>query len=797
MADNGSNQYGLIGTAQVHHKYLHTNMTSHTWLFGAVAELIDNARDPDVAASTLNIDVLNVQTDNPMLRFTDDGNGLSYRNLQRMLSLGFCDKKQVGDHTPIGEYGNGFKSGSMRLGTDAIIFSRCGDVYNIGMISQTFMKEENIENYIIPVLSISAKDGKSLLEPTVHHQSAKAIKKYSPFKTDDTLFANLQPLKTNGTSIFIWNLSKEVDGDGMERPEMDFNSDPFDIRLYDDSPSDAAVTGGSSSSSLKNVVDAPCRYSLREYCKILYLNPRMQIVLRGKKVRTFLIKQTLSFVEVMDSYKPPQRIGGADAEVKLTFGMNRRNMNLHGIMWYHRGRLIRFYERIGIQLQKGQKAWGVLGIVEADCLTASHNKQFFVEDRRFAGVKRAAGDRLETYSLIQRDPDVAEAGPLSTWVQCSRTDCLKWRRLPPNADTDIHDDWYCSQNVDVTRNRCEIPQEEDKGDTTPAHALKLRQREAKKRKLEMKVLQKFTKDAEAKKKASAEDMRRHAELERQQEETRRQQLEAQRQQEEARRLEEQARQAQALAAQQQQEAQRQAQALSVQRQQVEEQRRKQEAQDRQVREEFERLQVERAAQEQRQREHDHAVQMAEMQRRQQEQERQAELDRKEREVQARNQYLEQEQEQRQRVLDDLRRDMARMQAEEAQVQEELKSETKLRVQLEIRQQEKDREEEERRATEANEKQAKEQQEREKREREQEKQQIEAEENSRKRRRVEGGDGATSATVALSRDQVSSIITAKLKDHLSSSTFQSYLPALQRAVTDAADEILKQVTSSRE
>ena len=41
----------------------------------------------------------------------------------------------------------------------------------------------------------------------------------------------------------------------------------------------------------------------QEYCSILFLKPRMKIILRGKKVKTKLISQSLSRTE-KDVYKP-------------------------------------------------------------------------------------------------------------------------------------------------------------------------------------------------------------------------------------------------------------------------------------------------------------------------------------------------------------------------------------------------------------------------------------------------------------------------------------------------------------
>lgn len=49
--------------------------------------------------------------------------------------------------------------------------------------------------------------------------------------------------------------------------------------------------------------------------------------------------------------------------------------NLYGMMIYHRNRLIRPYHRVGMQLEANDKGIGVLGVVQADYLEPTHNKQ--------------------------------------------------------------------------------------------------------------------------------------------------------------------------------------------------------------------------------------------------------------------------------------------------------------------------------------------------------------------------------------------------------------------------------------
>uniref|UniRef100_A0A8C4RHX4 MORC family CW-type zinc finger protein 3 n=1 Tax=Erpetoichthys calabaricus TaxID=27687 RepID=A0A8C4RHX4_ERPCA len=129
-------------------KFLHTNSTSHTWPFSAIAELIDNAYDPDVAAKHIWIDKTVIK-ENICLTFMDDGNGMDRDTMHKMLSFGFSDKVAVKGHVPVGLYGNGFKSGSMRLGKDAIVFSKNGKSMSIGLLSQSYHEAIKAEHVLV------------------------------------------------------------------------------------------------------------------------------------------------------------------------------------------------------------------------------------------------------------------------------------------------------------------------------------------------------------------------------------------------------------------------------------------------------------------------------------------------------------------------------------------------------------------------------------------------------------------------------------------------------------------------
>ena len=82
----------------------------------------------------------------------------------------------------------------------------------------------------------------------------------------------------------------------------------------------------------------------------------MQIILRGKKVKTVAIAKSLSKTEV-DYYRPQVLANNSSSApskpaVKIVFGFSQ-NKNHYGIMMYHRNRLIKPYVRVGYQLKVG------------------------------------------------------------------------------------------------------------------------------------------------------------------------------------------------------------------------------------------------------------------------------------------------------------------------------------------------------------------------------------------------------------------------------------------------------------
>uniref|UniRef100_A0A8C8ZBQ8 MORC family CW-type zinc finger 3 n=1 Tax=Prolemur simus TaxID=1328070 RepID=A0A8C8ZBQ8_PROSS len=440
-------------------KFLHTNSTSHTWPFSAVAELIDNAYDPDVNAKQMWIDKT-VINDHICLTFTDNGNGMTSDKLHKMLSFGFSDKVTMNGHVPVGLYGNGFKSGSMRLGKDAIVFTKNGESMSVGFLSQTYLEVIKAEHVVVPIVSFNKH--RQMINLAESKASLAAILEHSLFPTEQELLAELDAIMgKKGTRIIIWNLRSYKNS-----TEFDFEKDKYDIRI----PEDLDETTGKKGYKKQERMDqiAPeSDYSLRAYCSILYLKPRMQIILRGQKVKTQLVSKSLAYIE-RDVYRPKF----LTKTVRITFGFNCRNKDHYGIMMYHRNRLIKAYEKVGCQLRANNMGVGVVGIIECNFLKPTHNKQDFDYTNEYRLTIAALGEKLNDYWNEMKVKKNAEyplnlpvediqKRPDQTWVQCDS--CLKWRKLPDGIDQ-LPEKWYCSNNPDPQFRNCEVPEEPEDED---------------------------------------------------------------------------------------------------------------------------------------------------------------------------------------------------------------------------------------------------------------------------------------------------------------------------------------------
>ncbi|XP_011754339.1 MORC family CW-type zinc finger protein 4 isoform X1 [Macaca nemestrina] len=454
-------------------RYLQSNSSSHTRPFSAIAELLDNAVDPDVSARTVFIDVEEVKNKS-CLTFTDDGCGMTPHKLHRMLSFGFTDKVIKKSQCPIGVFGNGFKSGSMRLGKDALVFTKNGGTLTVGLLSQTYLECVQAQAVIVPIVPFNQQNKKMIItEDSL--PSLEAILNYSIFNSENDLLAQFDAIPgKKGTRVLIWNIRSAFfvlwsqflldwylsvfPRNKNGKSELDFDTDQYDI-LVSDFDTEEKMTG-SVTSELPET-----EYSLRAFCGILYMKPRMKIFLRQKKVTTQMIAKSLANVEY-DTYKPTF----TNKQVRITFGFSCKNSNQFGIMMYHNNRLIKSFEKVGCQVKPTRgEGVGVIGVIECNFLKPAYNKQDFEYTKEYRLTINALAQKLNSYwkektsqynfetSAVARPiPRV----PDQTWVQCD--ECLKWRKLPGKIDPSmLPARWFCYYNSHPKYRRCSVPEEHE------------------------------------------------------------------------------------------------------------------------------------------------------------------------------------------------------------------------------------------------------------------------------------------------------------------------------------------------
>ncbi|XP_033268668.1 ATPase MORC2 isoform X9 [Orcinus orca] len=534
--------YSSLNRAQLTFDYLHTNSTTHEFLFGALAELVDNARDADATRidiyaasfcflfSPMGVGWRNVgltwrgQTwscwgklrcaafhtgsvivhscyqglkhnckeerredlrGGFMLCFLDDGAGMDPSDAASVIQFG-KSAKRTPESTQIGQYGNGLKSGSMRIGKDFILFTKKEETMTCLFLSRTFHEEEGIDEVIVPLPTWNARTR----EPVTDNVEKFAIEteliyKYSPFRNEEEVMTQFLKIPgDSGTLVIIFNLKLMDNGE----PELDIISNPRDIQMAETSPEGTK----------------PERRSFRAYAAVLYIDPRMRIFIHGHKVQTKrlscclykprMYKYTSSRFKTRAEQEVKKaehvariaeekareaeskartlevRLGGdltrdsrvmlrqvqntaitlrREADVKkrikeakqralkepkelnFVFGVNIEHRDLDGMFIYNCSRLIKMYEKVGPQLEGGMACGGVVGVVDVPYLVLepTHNKQDFADAKEYRHLLRAMGEHLAQY---WKDIAIAQRGIIKFWDEFGYLSA-NWNQ-PPSSE---------------------------------------------------------------------------------------------------------------------------------------------------------------------------------------------------------------------------------------------------------------------------------------------------------------------------------------------------------------------------
>ncbi|KAJ9178801.1 hypothetical protein P3X46_010653 [Hevea brasiliensis] len=364
----------------VHPMFLHSNATSHKWAFGAIAELLDNAIDEIHNGATFVIvdKILNPRDGSPALLIHDNGGGMDPEAMRRCMSFGFSDKK---NKSAIGQYGNGFKTSTMRLGADVIVFSRHlherALTQSIGLLSYTFLSLTGLDRIVVPMVDYEFNTTTGNLE--ISHRCGKEhfmsnlsmILQWSPYSTEVELLKQFDDIGSHGTKVIIYNLWLNDDG----IVELDFDTDPEDIRICGDIKKVDTIPAWRMVN--EQHIANRLHYSLRVYLSILYLRipDTFQIILRGRLVEHHNLADDLKFQEFI-LYRP-QCGGCVEGQVITTIGFLKEapHVCVHGFNVYHKNRLILpFWPVVSYADSRGR---GVVGVLEANFIEPTHNKQDF------------------------------------------------------------------------------------------------------------------------------------------------------------------------------------------------------------------------------------------------------------------------------------------------------------------------------------------------------------------------------------------------------------------------------------
>ncbi|KAL8256423.1 hypothetical protein R6Q59_031490 [Mikania micrantha] len=387
LDENWDASSGGMDHVRVHPRFLHSNATSHKWVLGAFAELLDNSLDEFCNGATyVNIDMLlNKKDGNRMLIIEDNGGGMDPDKMRQCMSLGYSLKSKVAD--AIGQYGNGFKTSSMRLGADVIVFSRCSakdgkkSTQSIGLLSYTFLRSTGKEDIVVPMLDYQ-KDGREWKKiirssPGDWNKNVEAVVQWSPFSSEADLLKQFDNMKDHGTCIIIYNLWEDDQG----QLELDFDTDEEDIQIRGVNRDEKNIQMANNYPNSRHYLTY--RHSLRSYASILYLRipPGFRMILRGKDVQHHNIVNDM-MMTTETTYRPQP---GADKISKdsnivavVTMGFvkdAKAHIDVQGYNVYHKNRLIKPFWRLWNST--GSDGRGVIGVLEANFVEPAHDKQGF------------------------------------------------------------------------------------------------------------------------------------------------------------------------------------------------------------------------------------------------------------------------------------------------------------------------------------------------------------------------------------------------------------------------------------
>ncbi|KAJ6799935.1 MORC family CW-type zinc finger protein 2B-like isoform X1 [Iris pallida] len=448
--------------------YLRTLSQAHAgWIFGAIAELIDNSKDANSSRLGISVECLYSKQAGekiPVLSVVDDGQGMSHSDIVRMVSFGHKQTDEA-DTSRIGRFGIGFKTGSMKLGRDVLVLTQTLSSRSVAFLSQAYNK--NKENLEFPIITYRKQGTFMEVDLDIQSESSanlnlNAIRKFSPF--NEYLIGERLGLfgeMRTGTQVYIWNLDKWGSAyclewvDGGKTVEGSVRRSQGDIFIRS-----RRVRSRPGQITQK----VPLDYSLQAYLEVVFLNPRMKIYVQGSLVKSRPLAKSLNKTVVLKG-----TIMGKSTELILGRSRVEWNRMNCGIFLYWHGRLVEAYKRVGGMIHNADMGRGVIGVIDVSTLMDEgnghvwvlSNKQGFQDCEIYAELEQWLGSKVDDYwdehfDRVDLEMGDEEYKPDHEWVQCNK--CRKWRILSSGFDSDsLPSEWFCY--MPPFSRKCDVPEQ--------------------------------------------------------------------------------------------------------------------------------------------------------------------------------------------------------------------------------------------------------------------------------------------------------------------------------------------------
>jgi len=318
--------------------FLERYETEHPWAFGAFAELLQNSNDAEASRSDI---LYKVRKGADYLEFSDNGKGMSSAAIQHCFTLGDSRPGRTDDDHISGQFGVGFKQGTLRLGHTAVVISRSTEEKNIsfGLLSnQPFTENRHEPVWAYTTLDLDGNDvsgninreGIMETKKSVIEKIKQVVKNLDDADSFFTLELGKRIGGSVGTTVLIFGLQERIKQyEEVQKMEVDTATHDIRLTVRIDGDQIRSPFQREESNERWQGVDIPMESSLREYCKILFLRPRMEIWLLEKKVLSICLLNEMKLVQ-----KQGLRAGdGLDAPIVVRIGRHEwhREKRLCGI----------------------------------------------------------------------------------------------------------------------------------------------------------------------------------------------------------------------------------------------------------------------------------------------------------------------------------------------------------------------------------------------------------------------------------------------------------------------------------